>query len=124
MRKELQKRLVQFSARIIGLSNSLKSNSGVKHLYLQLVKSATSVALNYGEAQSAESRKDFIHKIGIILKEVKETEINLEILLEAELYTKVQPIMDALEECRQLLRIFTATRKTAVENERQKRLEE
>ena len=124
MRIELQKRLVQFSARIFGLSNSLKSSAGTKHLYLQLMRSATSVALNYGEAQSAESRKDFIHKIGVILKEIKETEINLEIILEAKLFTKIEPVKEALEECRQLLKIFTATRKTAVENERQKRLED
>ena len=121
MKNELQKRLVQFSSKIIWLSNYLKSNSSANHLYLQLVRSATSAALNYGEAQSAESRKDFIHKIGIILKEVKETEINLEILLEAKLFIRIQPVNDALDECRQLLGIFITTRKTAIENDKRKR---
>jgi four helix bundle protein len=84
-----------------------------KHLYSQIVRSATSAALNYGEAQTAESRKDFIHKLGIVLKELKETEVNLEIIIESKVYKKEQAFINELIECRELIAIFMATRKTA-----------
>ena len=65
---DLEDRLVDFAVQIIKLSNSLKKNSPGYVLTNQLVKSGTSAALNYAEAQSAESRRDFIHKMRIVLK--------------------------------------------------------
>jgi four helix bundle protein len=88
----------------------------MKHLYSQLVRSSTSAALNYGEAQTAESKNDFVHKLGIVLKELKETEVNLEILLEARLTKLEKPVSECLIECKELIAIFSATRKTAKKN--------
>ena len=113
MKPQLQRRLVQFSALIVSCDKNLKPCFPSRHLYTQMVRSATSSALNYGEAQTAETRKDFIHKLGVVVKELKETEVNLEVVLESRLYKDEQSVNDSLRECRELIAIFMATRKTA-----------
>lgn len=60
---DLQKRLVKFSSNVIINSSTLKKEFASEHLVRQLIRSSTSAALNYGEAQSAESKRDFIHKM-------------------------------------------------------------
>lgn len=80
MRIEIEKRLINFSVGIIELSRNLNREFVSKHLSSQIIRSSTSSALNYGEAQAAESRKDFAHKISIVLKELRETQINLKII--------------------------------------------
>ncbi|WP_233195888.1 four helix bundle protein [Aquimarina sp. MAR_2010_214] len=65
---DLQERLVKFSASIILSTNALNKSFASEHLTKQLIRSSTSSALNYGEAQSAESRRDFVHKMKICLK--------------------------------------------------------
>jgi four helix bundle protein len=69
---ELEDRLVDFAVLIIDIVDNLPNTKAGNHLAGQLVRSGTSPALNYGEAQSGESRKDFIHKIKIVLKELRE----------------------------------------------------
>ena len=113
MKPLLQKRLVQFSARIVESERVLKPGYASRHLYTQIVRSATSAALNYGEAQMAETKKDFIHKIGLVVKELKETEVNLEVILESKLFKDESAIIESLKECKELIAIFMATRKTA-----------
>ena len=66
--EEIENRLIEFASRIIDLVEALPKRAAAKHLGNQLLRSDTSPALNYGEAQSGESRKDFIHKIKIVLK--------------------------------------------------------
>jgi four helix bundle protein len=116
MKAQLQYRLVKFASQIVNIDKNLKPCLGSRHLYAQILRSATSAALNYGEAQTAESRKDFIHKLGVTLKELKETEVNLEVILESGIYKEEQPIEGALKECRELIAIFMVTRRTAREN--------
>ncbi|MCF7833615.1 MAG: four helix bundle protein, partial [Candidatus Marinimicrobia bacterium] len=70
---DLEDRLIAFSAQIIEIAESVTNSYTGNQLSTQLLRSGTSVSLNYGEAQSAESRKDFIHKIKLILKELRET---------------------------------------------------
>ena len=65
---DLEKRLIDYAVLTIRLTKLLPNNIEGQVLVRQLVKSGTSSALNYGEAQSAESRKDFIHKSKVILK--------------------------------------------------------
>ena len=77
MKRELQNRLIDFTAVVIQLSESLNRTFEAWHLKKQIIRSSTSCALNYGEAQHAESKKDFIHKLSIVLKELRETQINL-----------------------------------------------
>ncbi len=69
----LQERLVSFSALIISNTCVLKSGFASEHLIKQLIRSATSSALNYGEAQGAESKRDFMNKMKICLKELRES---------------------------------------------------
>jgi four helix bundle protein len=68
---DLEERLLEFAVRIIRVVENLPDNKVGNHLGGQLLRSGTSPALNYGEAQAAESRRDFIHKFKIILKELE-----------------------------------------------------
>ena len=69
---ELEDRLIDFAVRIINVVEALPSSKAGNHVAGQLIRSGTAPAPNYGEAQSAESRKDFIHKMKIALKELRE----------------------------------------------------
>ena len=71
----LRGRLTDYAVRIIKLSEALPETRAGKHVSSQILRSGTSPAPNYGEAQSAESRTDFVHKLKVALKELRETEI-------------------------------------------------
>ncbi len=79
--QELEDRLIEFASRIIGLVEALPKTAAAKHLGGQLLRSGTSPALNYGEARGAESPSDFIHKLRVCLKELRETFICLKIMV-------------------------------------------
>ncbi|RLB14252.1 MAG: four helix bundle protein, partial [Deltaproteobacteria bacterium] len=68
---DLEDRLIDFAVRVIRTAESLPKTKVGRHIAGQLVRCGTSPAANYGEAQSAESRSDFIHKIKICLKELR-----------------------------------------------------
>ncbi|MBO0797815.1 MAG: four helix bundle protein [Blastocatellia bacterium] len=109
---ELQERLIDFAVRIIKLCANLPKTPVGKHISGQILRSGTSPAPNYGEARGAESHSDFIHKYGIVLKELNETFIWLRIIEQSELLKK--ELMTAIiEENKQLCRIFTSSLKTA-----------
>lgn len=112
---ELEERLVNFAVRIIKLSASLPKSPAGKHIAGQILRSGTSPAPNYGEARGAESQADFVHKLGIVLKELNETAIWLRIINRSGL---LKPLLlaDLAEESQQLCRIFTASLKTAKAN--------
>jgi len=78
---DLEERLINFAVMIVRICESIAAN----HLAGQLIRSGTSPSLNYGEAQSGESRKDFIHKIKIVLKELRETYACLKIIHRSKL---------------------------------------
>jgi len=109
---DLQKRLVRFSASIIINLKSLKKEFASEHLAKQLIRSSTSSALNYGEAQSAESKRDFVHKMKICLKELRESQVNLEIMKEANLIEDRENFKLVSRECSELVAIFTTSIKT------------
>src|SRR5262245_43082374 len=77
---DLEERLIDFAVRIITLSASLPKTPAGKHVAGQILRSGTSPAPNYGEARGAESHADFVHKLGIVLKELNETSIWLRII--------------------------------------------
>lgn len=77
---DLEDRLVDFAVRIIETAEALPNTRAGNHIAGQLIRCGTSPALNYGEAQSAESRNDFIHKMKIVLKELRETGVCLKII--------------------------------------------
>lgn len=114
---ELEDRLINFAVRVIKLSAALPKTPAGKHIAGQILRSGTSPAPNYGEARGAESHADFIHKLGIVLKELNETSIWLRVIERSE---TVNPnrIADILEENKELCRIFTSSLKTARANKR------
>ncbi len=113
---DLEERLLEFAIRIIGTVEKLPDNKVCNHLGGQLLRSGTSPALNYGEAQSAESKRDFIHKFKVILKELRETIICLTILQRKSLLLD-DPL---LTENRELIAIFMKSISTAKINENNK----
>ena len=115
--EELEDRLINYAVRIIEMSADIKKNYAGNHLSNQIVRSGTSPALNYGEARSAESRKDFIHKVKIILKELRETLICLKLIKRTNLFNKDIVILDSLlSESNELISIFVTSSKTAQNN--------
>ena len=80
VRKELEERLINLSLEINELCKHLNGSFLSEHLMKQIIRSSSSAALNYGEAQGSESKGDFIHKVSVILKELRETKISLKLL--------------------------------------------
>jgi len=109
---DIQERLIQFAARIIKTSHALPKTPAGKHIAGQLLWSRTSPAPNHGEARSAESTADFIHKLKISVKELNETEVWLRIIIASDLIPAplLEPLLD---ECIQLQRILNTSIKTA-----------
>ena len=114
MRKELENRLIKLALDINRNCKKLDNSFLSKHLTSQIIRSSTSSALNYGEAQAAESRKDFIHKVSLVLKELRETKICI-ILLSDNFKPKLSN-NQLLEECDQLIAIFHKTIVSAKKN--------
>ncbi|MBC7776699.1 MAG: four helix bundle protein [Phycisphaerae bacterium] len=112
---DLEERLVEFGSRVINLVESLPGTTAGKHLGGQLVRSGTAPALNYGEAQAAESRPDFIHKMKIALKELRETLVNLKFILKRNYFSK-ERLLPLLKENDELIAIFIKSISTAQEN--------
>ena len=111
--RELEDRLVVFAVDVIRLSEGIKPSIAGNNLSGQIVRSSSSTALNYGEAQSAESPKDFVHKLGICLKEVRETFINLRIIDGAKLHDDQQFIEKLKSESNELISIFVKSIETS-----------
>jgi len=113
---DLEERLIDFAVRIINIVEALPNTQSGNHVAGQLVRCGTSAAPNYGEAQGAESRRDFIHKMKIALKELRETQVWLKIIQHKK-WVKIQEELKALiTECNELISIFVASIKTAQKN--------
>ncbi|MEZ5008049.1 MAG: four helix bundle protein [Chitinophagales bacterium] len=112
-RFDLEERLIDFSVQIIGLVTNVKNSKAGNHLSGQLIRSGTSVALNYGEARSGESKRDFIHKMQIVLKELRESHICLRIIYKSNLCSNKNQIINIIEENNQLIAIFVKSVETA-----------
>ena len=115
---DLESRLINFSVRIIHLVNNLPQNAVGLNLARQLSKSGTSVSLHYGEAQSAESRKDFIHKMKVLLKELRETNICLQVIEKANLMKTNGELHLIRKENVELIAIFVRSIQTARKNDK------
>lgn len=109
---DIEERLIDFAVRIIKVCDSLPVKStGAKHIKGQLVRSGTSPAPNYAEARAAESGKDFIHKLKIVLKELNESRVWLKIIIRSNLLPQ-ERLDDLIDECDQLCRIVSSSIKT------------
>ncbi len=117
---DLEERLINFAVRIIKLCEKLPNTPTGNHISGQLARCGTSPAPNYGEAQGAESRNDFIHKIRISLKELRETKIWLKIIQRLKLINDTEELENLIKECEELVLIFAVSVKTAEKNKKTK----
>jgi four helix bundle protein len=115
-RVEIETRLIENASSIIDLCRRTDFDKYTTHLSYQIVRSSSSAALNYGEAQSAESRKDFAHKLGLVLKELRETEINIQIIKKSGISNDQARVEYLIKEYRSLIAIFQKSVQTAKMN--------
>ena len=113
---DLEERLLEFSTRVIRLSRKIETGEAGRHIANQLLRSSTSPLANHAEAQAAESLKDFIHKLKISLKELRETQRWLKLIKRVPLVEKPELLKEILDETDQLIRIFVASINTAKSN--------
>ena len=116
---DLQDRLVKFGIKVLQVVDILPRKNTARGLASQISRSGIAPALLYGEAQAAESTADFIHKLKILLKELRETKVSLRIILEKPIM--IHPIIiSTFHECNELIAIFTASVKTSKESNNKK----
>ena len=114
---DLEERLLEYAVRIIRLVDALPASPAGRHVGNQLLRCGTSPLANHGEVQGAESRKDFIHKLGLCLKEIREARRWLRLVHRVPLLApaKIDPL---LTETESLIKIFAASIRTAEKNKR------
>jgi len=100
-RQELDERLLEYGARVIKLVEALPRSLVGRRVGDQLLRSATSVGANYEEAQRAESKRNFVHKLQIALKEMRESHYWLRLLVKAQIFPS-ERLTDLLDEATQL----------------------
>ena len=112
---EMEERLLDFAVRIGKVVDALPDSRMGRHIAGQLVRSGTAPAPNYGEACGAESKNDFIHKLGIVFKELRESRVWLRLIIKAKLLPNAR-IADLHNECEQLCNIIAKSLITAKSN--------
>jgi len=112
---DLEDRLVKFACMCLDVCDLLPDTKAGQNLEYQLSKSSTSSALVYGEAQAAESKADFIHKMKVVLKEIRESRINLRIIIEKPVIAN-EKVQTAFKEANELMAIFLKSIETAKQN--------
>jgi four helix bundle protein len=110
---DLDERLIDFAVAVIELVEKLPARKSALHLGSQLLRSGTSPSLNYGEAKSGESKNDFIHKMKVCLKELRESFNCLRIMHRAKIYKNEKEIIYLIQECNELICIFVKSISTA-----------
>jgi four helix bundle protein len=113
---DLEDRLVEFSCRIIELVEALPSTRAGNYIAAQLIRCGLAPALLYGEEQGAESRADFIHKMKICLKELKETRVCLKVISKAKMIMSFERLNSIKSENEQLISIIAKSIETAKKN--------
>ena len=112
---DLEDRMLEFTARLIKMVDALPTSRAGNYIAGQLLRCGTSPFANHGEVQAAESRKDFIHKLGICLKELKEIKRWIRLIARLELIP-IKNVRPLLIETEELIRIFSASIRTAERN--------
>jgi four helix bundle protein len=113
---DLEDRLLEFSVRIIRVTESMKRSRAANHIADQLLRSDTSPYGNHGEAEGAESRDDFIHKLKVCYKELRESRRWLRLIQKASLIAKPKLLESLIIEADELVRIFASSIRTAQRN--------
>lgn len=119
---DLESRLLDYAADLVRLTESIRRTPAGTHVAGQLLRSGTSPLSNHGEAQAAESAADFIHKMSVCLKELRETRRWLLLVLKVPLVRKPDDTQALLGETEELIRIFyssiTTARRRSLKKER------
>ncbi len=115
---DLEDRLIDFAIRVIRTSESLPKTKVGMHIAAQLIRCGTSPAPNYGEAQGAESRSDFIHKMKVSLKELRETKVWLLMIVRGNLMKSASRLEPLIKENDELISIFVTSIKTAKQKQK------
>jgi four helix bundle protein len=110
---DLEERLLEFAAQVILLTEKLPKTRSGNHVAGQILRSGTSAYPNHGEAQAAESQKDFVHKMSLCLKELRETLRWLNLIEKAQLIHGSDLLTSLRQENDELIRIFVSSIKTA-----------
>jgi four helix bundle protein len=116
---DLEERLLAYAAEIIRLVETMPGTRPGNHVAGQLLRSGTSPLFNHGEAQAAESRNDFVHKMRICLKELEESRRGLRLIARVPLTKDLSKVQALLAETDELIRIFAASIATARRNRAQ-----
>ena len=111
-RYDLEERLLEYAARIVRLVEKLPNTRAGNHVAGQLLRSGTSALPNHAEAQAAESRKDFVHKLKICHKELRESRRWLRLIQRVPML-KASAMQSLVEETEELIRIFSTSIRTA-----------
>ena len=114
---DLEVRLVEWTCRMIDVVDALPTNRAGNYIAGQLIRSCHSPTFNYGEVQGAESRNDFIHKLGICLKELKESRTALKIILRKGMIRK-EKLSSIYIETEELIAIIAKSIDTAEKNKK------
>jgi four helix bundle protein len=113
---DLEDRLLEYASAVIDLSESLPATRAGNHIAGQILRSGTSPYPNHGEAEAAESRDDFIHKLKICLKELPETRRWARLIQRKAWVKNETALLFVLGECEELIRIFHSSIQTAKRN--------
>ncbi len=118
LKYDLEERLLEFSVRVIRVTDSMTRSRAATHIADQLLRSATSPYGHHGEAEGAESRADFVHKLKVCYKELREARRWLRLVQRVPLVKKPELLASILQEAEELVRIFAASIRTAESNGR------
>jgi len=113
---DLEERLLEYSARIIKIAEGLPNSRTGHHVSGQLLRSGTSPYANHGEAQAAESANDFVHKMRICLKELRESKRWLKFIQRVPLVKPPDKMDTIIDETEELIKIFATSIRTAEKN--------
>ena len=113
---DLEERLIEFASKIVDTVESLPNSKAGNYIAGQLIRCGLAPALLYGEVQSAESRNDFIHKMKIAIKELKETRVCLKLIARKEMIKPTPPLNVVMKENEELIAILSKSVNTAREN--------
>lgn len=115
---DLEERLLEYAADIIKLVDKLPNTKAGNHVSSQLLRSGTAPLPNHGEAQAPESPRDFVHKMRVCLKELRESFRWLRLIVVVPLLKSLDETRDLLKETDELIRIFVTSIRTAEQRKR------
>lgn len=113
---DLEDRFVDFTCKMIDVVEALPATRTGNYIAGQLIRSCHSPTFNYGEVQAAESRNDFIHIMGIVLKELKECRIALKVIIKKQLISPISSLDEIFKETQELIAIIGKSLETARKN--------